>query len=295
MSNAIKQSIAERFGFVQRAATHQARITRDRALLASALAVPIYVAFAAVNAGVHGALSMAATNIVATLFAFCAIVAIRQSTHASIGGHFFTLALAAQVFGETAFNGGLQAPAAALSLLIVPAAVFTAGAGAVRPWAIVTVCVLAGIFSLDLLGKLPPNELMADALAVDRILSLAAGIFISAALVIQFDRQATRAIDKLVEERTRYRHRALHDSLTGLPNRSHFYEHAEKSIEDARQNMSHRALIYFDIDRFKQINDGLGHAIGDALLIAFASRLRQCTRPEDLVARLAGDEFAMIT
>lgn len=294
MSSELEKHTSEWFRSDKRGANQYEAITRDRALFASVLVLPIYVAFATVNYWINDAPLMAATSAAAALFTLCALLLNFFCVKAYLGGHCFTLALAVQVFGEMVLNGGLQAPAAALSLLIVPAAIFTAGAIAVRPWALITIVALLAIFMLDLMGGLPPNELNPKALKFDRIFSLAAGIFISAAVVIQFERQATHAIDKLVEQRASFRHRALHDSLTGLPNRSQFYEHAEQSIDSARKSFTERVIIYFDIDRFKQINDQHGHATGDALLKAFAARLTSKVRPDDLAARLAGDEFAMI-
>ena len=87
---------------------------------------------------------------------------------------------------------------------------------------------------------------------------------------------------------------ARNDSLTGLPNRRHFDE--QFAITVARQRRSKRpiALLYLDIDHFKEINDGLGHAAGDDVLLEFAQRLRGSLRATDFVARLGGDEFAVL-
>ncbi|HEX2940072.1 MAG TPA: EAL domain-containing protein [Rhodopila sp.] len=94
-----------------------------------------------------------------------------------------------------------------------------------------------------------------------------------------------------VEERMA--HLARHDPLTGLPNRLLFTEQMQASLGRARHN-DRVALLYLDLDRFKSVNDILGHATGDALLIAVADRIRQCIRDVDLAARLGGDEFVII-
>jgi len=98
----------------------------------------------------------------------------------------------------------------------------------------------------------------------------------------------TRAEEKLL-------HYALHDPLTELPNRVAFMNHLRSSVERGSSNEnSHFAVLFLDLDRFKVINDSLGHAVGDKLICAVAERLRLCVRPGDIVARLGGDEFTIL-
>lgn len=88
---------------------------------------------------------------------------------------------------------------------------------------------------------------------------------------------------------------AGHDALTNLPNRAKFMNHLERAAKRAECNSAFRfAVLYLDLDRFKLINDSLGHSIGDKLLIVIAERLESCVRPGDLVARLGGDEFTIL-
>ncbi|MEO6528032.1 MAG: EAL domain-containing protein [Gemmatimonadaceae bacterium] len=90
-------------------------------------------------------------------------------------------------------------------------------------------------------------------------------------------------------------HDAFHDALTFLPNRSRFTELLSRSIARARMNEGHSfAMLFLDLDRFKVVNDSLGHTVGDELLIATARRLERCVRPGDTVARLGGDEFTVL-
>jgi len=96
--------------------------------------------------------------------------------------------------------------------------------------------------------------------------------------------EAEQALDRL----------ARHDSLTQMGNRLNFGERLDLAIARSRRNGKPLALLYLDIDRFKQINDANGHAVGDAVLREFAKRLQSCLRATDFAARLGGDEFVVL-
>jgi diguanylate cyclase (GGDEF)-like protein/PAS domain S-box-containing protein len=87
---------------------------------------------------------------------------------------------------------------------------------------------------------------------------------------------------------------AQHDALTSLPNRVLFADRFQQVLSLARRNEKNFALLYIDLDRFKQVNDTLGHTAGDILLQLVASRMRKTLRESDTVARMGGDEFAVI-
>jgi diguanylate cyclase (GGDEF)-like protein/PAS domain S-box-containing protein len=89
-------------------------------------------------------------------------------------------------------------------------------------------------------------------------------------------------------------HQARHDALTGLPNRRFIADHLEREFARALRHGDKIALLYIDLDRFKQVNDSLGHQIGDFLLEKVAKRLRVCTRESDILARMGGDEFMLV-
>jgi len=97
---------------------------------------------------------------------------------------------------------------------------------------------------------------------------------------------------KREEERLAYR--AAHDELTGLPNRDMFREMLRLGIARADRHEESVAVISIDLDRFKLVNDSMGHAAGDAVLSEFAARLRAASRAADVVGRLGGDEFVML-
>jgi len=99
---------------------------------------------------------------------------------------------------------------------------------------------------------------------------------------------------ELNESRKTLDHLARHDTLTGLPNRRMFFERLEHAIALARRSGKQLALLFVDLDRFKEINDTLGHAIGDAVLVAVANQLKSAVRETDTVARLGGDEYVVL-
>ena len=107
---------------------------------------------------------------------------------------------------------------------------------------------------------------------------------------------AARAGAELERKRTEtaMRSMAYHDALTGLPNRILLNDRLEMALLQAERNSSLVALLYIDFDHFKQINDTLGHDVGDELLQSVGNRLKECLRQQDTVARLGGDEFILL-
>ncbi len=99
-------------------------------------------------------------------------------------------------------------------------------------------------------------------------------------------------VRKVAEEKVQYL--ATHDELTGLPNRTLFGELLHRAIEAAKGSERRCAVLFIDLDRFKIVNDSLGHEAGDLLLKEVAARLRQCVRGSDVVGRLGGDEFVVL-
>jgi diguanylate cyclase (GGDEF)-like protein/PAS domain S-box-containing protein len=108
----------------------------------------------------------------------------------------------------------------------------------------------------------------------------------------------TACIARDVTERTlmeeTIKHQAQHDALTDLPNRKLFMDFLNLELAQARRNRKNLAVLFLDLDRFKQINDTLGHKAGDLLLQAVAQRLKRCVRESDTVARIGGDEFNVL-
>jgi diguanylate cyclase (GGDEF)-like protein len=112
----------------------------------------------------------------------------------------------------------------------------------------------------------------------------------NASVALQYDR-LEQAVIKLRTLQEQLHHQAYHDPLTDLPNRSLFMERLREELREAGGAI---AVLFIDVDDFKVVNDSLGHAVGDALLVSVAGRLRHSVRPQDVVARLGGDEFAVM-
>ena len=102
------------------------------------------------------------------------------------------------------------------------------------------------------------------------------------------------AESKLKQQKNILEHQANHDALTGLPNRLLFHDRLSQAIQKAQRNEKQLAIFFIDLDRFKQINDSLGHDIGDKVLQTVSKRLLSVMRQEDTLARLGGDEFTIL-
>jgi diguanylate cyclase len=119
-----------------------------------------------------------------------------------------------------------------------------------------------------------------------------AGFLLLVGLVMRHIRSTAETISA---GETQLRHLALHDPVCGLPNRIYFGERLETVIAEVRRGGPSAAVFYIDLDHFKDVNDTLGHHIGDELILNVTQRLSHVMRGEDLVARLGGDEFAIVT
>jgi diguanylate cyclase (GGDEF)-like protein len=107
-------------------------------------------------------------------------------------------------------------------------------------------------------------------------------------------RQLHSTVEELRHREAELRDLAYHDPLTGLANRTLLQQRTERAVDRSATDSQVLGVLYIDLDNFKQVNDGFGHPVGDALLVAVAGRLRACTRERDTIARLGGDEFAML-
>lgn len=133
-----------------------------------------------------------------------------------------------------------------------------------------------------------------DSASIERAFAAGASDYIPKPIHLAVVNQRVRRLVDATRAERHVRHLAYNDSLTGLPNRTLFNDHLGRCIERAQPIAKSLALLYLDLDRFKFVNDTLGHEIGDKLLKSVSERIRGCVRASDCVARLGGDEFAIV-
>jgi diguanylate cyclase (GGDEF)-like protein len=192
----------------------------------------------------------------------------------------------------------LMLPLALSGVLMITAAVFFTGGVHSHLWVLYVVPV---IFTAALLESRLTSIVVGSALlagATPLLMSWNGPYFrsllILAAVMALCAHVETRLLRVAIDEGERSEYRALHDDLTGLPNRTLFYRRVRVAITAAEAARSEIAVLIIDLDHFKEVNDTLGHHSGDVLLQDLARRLRHVLRTTDTVARLGGDEFAVL-
>jgi diguanylate cyclase (GGDEF)-like protein len=157
-----------------------------------------------------------------------------------------------------------------------------------------------GLHSRSTAAQLVPERSLALdgsmnlAQAAQRILVLPEDVRYRDVLVLTDEGPRVVSVSQIFQQLSAdFRYAALHDSLTGLPNRRQLEERAG-AILDSGRDFTGMAALYIDLDGFKAVNDTHGHRVGDQVLVAFAHRLREQSRPEDILGRLGGDEFVVL-
>lgn len=193
-----------------------------------------------------------------------------------------------------------------IALMIIFVAIFIALLLSARLQRVITQPILALVDLTHQVSSEKNYSLRADRQIQDELSILFRGFNSMLEVIQERDEQLERHrlnLERTVANRTaelrklnlKLTYQAYHDALTNLPNRALFIKRVEQAIDYAEQNDELLSILFIDLDRFKYINDTLGHAAGDSLLQEIAKRLLACTRqPEDTVARLGGDEFTLL-
>ncbi|HRN87488.1 EAL domain-containing protein [Hyphomicrobium sp.] len=137
--------------------------------------------------------------------------------------------------------------------------------------------------------EMPGWAILTDVLPV-----LTAGLTAISIAIVLLIAGLRRTYRELVHSEAESKHRAVHDSMTGLANRAFFNDRVGALLSERRVSGDALALMFLDLDRFKQVNDTLGHPVGDALIQEVARRIKSLIKPRDVFARMGGDEFAII-
>jgi diguanylate cyclase (GGDEF)-like protein len=133
-----------------------------------------------------------------------------------------------------------------------------------------------------------------DESSIVRAFSSGATDYISKPINFSVMKQRVARLIKANKAEKHVKQLAYHDPLTSLPNRANLMQHLRLVVEQAAAEGSKFAILFLDLDRFKMINDTMGHDVGDLLLKAVADRIRNCVRDQDFIARLGGDEFTLV-
>ena len=129
---------------------------------------------------------------------------------------------------------------------------------------------------------------------IARILSVVVQVVRNADGSVHHWATITRDITEERQSQAELSRQATHDALTGLPNRVHFVRKTTEALERCRTTHATVAVLFIDLDKLKHVNDTIGHAVGDQLIVTVSKRLAAATRPSDLVARISGDEFVVL-
>jgi diguanylate cyclase (GGDEF)-like protein len=143
-------------------------------------------------------------------------------------------------------------------------------------------------------GAASPRGVLQDGAALALLVAGVALSFLIGTLMFVLGTGRARALRVVHEQTGELRHQALHDALTGLPNRALIMDRIDQLLARSRRQGTAGAALYVDLDEFKNVNDTLGHGMGDRLLVAVSSRLQSTLRDADTIGRMGGDEFVVL-
>jgi len=211
------------------------------------------------------------------------------------------LTLAAS-FAGSVVNGGLEGYVAPIMITSPIAAALFLGTRATIISAVSVVIAYASMLVMQPYGLIQPEPYADDITSLAALALLATATAFCAAGLAYFASDSKEKITSLAEAQSRLidaserlRHAALHDTLTGLANRQKLQQHIDDALGFAHPDKDQICVIHIDLDHFKEVNDAHGHPVGDGVLRKAAERMQSACGPNDLVARIGGDEFVIVT
>lgn len=192
------------------------------------------------------------------------------------------------------FTGGIETPVLSLFILLPVLLGVTVGTRAGLYWTLAVCSTWLVLLLLDRGGYEFIQVIVPENYNTALTICLSLSCFLVVTIVIQYEFMNHMLRSGLARERANFEYLARHDQLTGLPNRLSFIQHWDMALSRAGRNRSRVAILFLDLDKFKIVNDALGHRAGDLLLQEVSLRLQNLLRSTDFVARWGGDEFAMI-
>jgi len=211
-----------------------------------------------------------------------------------LAGNIVVTGMFLSVFFGVLLTGGYKTSPVMSCFILIPVFSFLlAGFYSGIIWSILVVA--ANILLVQFKMNASDYQLLTpESLSVFQIILPVATTVIVVCVLIVYELVNTRLKDQLNEERDQFEFQASHDALTGLPNRKEFFRQLSAGIAESEHRELKLAVVYIDLDGFKPINDTHGHHTGDIVLQTVAKRLQRITRHTDTVARMGGDEFALV-
>lgn len=198
------------------------------------------------------------------------------------------------LFGASFVLGGVMSPTMIFMLAIPVLAATLMHSRAAFVWTALTVAAWLAILLMESNGVAIQRVTREENVGIVQVISLLGTVLVVMAVLGSYVAANSRLRSAMMEKNLRLDYLASHDPLTGIPNRRAFFEQAQQCLGRANRTGKLFALVVIDLNDFKQINDGLGHKTGDAVLQHFADRLNSGFRDTDFVGRLGGDEFGVI-
>lgn len=267
-----------------------------RILISAAAWGVLFATSAAIQWWVYASPNAAIVSLLATATCLLALLALKFRHATTVAANLVLGALCIQILGGMAVSGGLTSALTPLAPMIIPAAHLVGPNSRrwIQQWSLLVIVILGVIGAMDHFGLSGTTDMTADLQRLDQLLTLLVGVLTAAALAGLSSSEVYRAFRQLDNERKAFEHQALYDTLTGLPNRQNFFNTAERLLDEAETNGHICELVYLDVDRFKLLNDTLGHAAGDSLLQQIGEQLSRYNSDDCIAARLAGDEFVLM-